>query len=141
MLHVFVPRRSENVEAAKITAKAFREHDETLKSVSDAEIKSKDRVDIPLSEYERLKKENAELRARCDLFEDILKRVKINPEILRRVDPDTVQTFKMINPRDFTTTFRIEFDITDTYRDGARIKHVIFHEGDQIFEDTKKWYW
>lgn len=121
---ILARKRHEKVVGELI--EATEKHDDVLKTISDDYIKSKDRVDIPLSEYERLKKENADLRVRCNIFEDVLTRVKIDPNILVSVDPDTVRTFKMINHRDFTTTFRIEFDVPDTYYGGIDSKHVRF---------------
>lgn len=126
MLHVFVPRKTDEVKAANIIADALRDHDATLNHIAEADRRAMDLVDIPLREYESLKAENKMLHERCMLMENILTRIRINPDILDLVDPDTVRTFKIINPRDFVTTFRVEFELEDTYRDGDRIKHIRF---------------
>lgn len=124
MIHVFIPRKTEEVKAAKIMSDALRDHDATLNHIAEADRRAMDRVDIPLRVYEDLKAENKMLHERCMQMEHILQRIKIQPAILDMIDPDTVQTYKMINPRDFTTTFRVEFEFVDTYRDGCLTKHI-----------------
>lgn len=56
-----------------------------LKSISEAEIKSKDRVDIPLGEYERLKNEVKRLAERERTLMSIIERLKIPAELPNRV--------------------------------------------------------
>lgn len=97
----------------QIVTKALREHDETLKGISEAEIKSKDRVDISMEEYELLKKENAELRDRCMQAECILREMHIDPKVVERIIPDTVHRWESTSLRDFSTHIIIEFDVSD----------------------------
>lgn len=99
-------------DAAVIAAKASREHDETLKSISEAEIKSKDRVDIPLSEYELLKKENTALRERCMRMGAIFRRIRLDPKLIEKIDPSTVYRWSMRNQMDFSHLIHIEFKVS-----------------------------
>lgn len=115
--YIFVNDNKSVKEAASIVTqvvtKAVREHNETLKDISEAEIKSKDRVDISLAEYELLKKENRTLRERCMHMEDIFKRIALDPKLIEKVDPSTVIKFRVLNdPIDFTSLIRIEFKVS-----------------------------
>lgn len=111
--YIFVNDNQPIRDAANIVAKASREHDKTIKGISEAEIKSKDRVDISLEEYELLKRENRELRERCLKAEMVLQKMHIHYKMINRINPDTVQKYECKNLRDFTTRVRIEFDIDD----------------------------
>ena len=77
---------------------------------SQAEIKSKDRVDIPLSEY-------LEMRKKIDLQDDQLrrmyctiKRLGIPYEVIDSIIPDSIEVCRNYDVRDFTTHFMIKFD-------------------------------
>lgn len=111
--YVFVNDNQAVKDAAHIVAKASREHDETIKGISEAEIKSKDRVDISLKEYEELKRENRALRAKCAQAAAIFEKISIDPRVVDRINLDTVQKYECKNLRDFTTRIRIEFDMYD----------------------------
>jgi hypothetical protein len=89
----------------------IKEHDNTLKSISQAEIKSKDRVDIPLSEYiamrERIEKQESKLRSvYCTI-----KRLGIPMEVIDGIVPDTIQVYRDEDIRDFVTHYMIKFDV------------------------------
>ena len=109
--YVFVNDNKSAKEAAIIAAKASREHDKALKDISEAEIKSKDRVDITLAEYEALKMENAALRERCMQYEAVFRRIHIDPKVLERINPDTVFRWEIDDHRTFAKHIRIEFDV------------------------------
>ena len=109
--YVFVNDNQAVKDAAHIVAKASRDHDETIKGISEAEIKSKDRVDISLKEYELLKKENQALQERCMHYEAVFRHIHINPKVLEKIVPESVHKWEMDNIRDFTKRIRIEFDI------------------------------
>lgn len=85
----------------------------TLKFSTDAEIKSKDRVDISLEEYESLKKENQELKNRCAKAEQVFRSFKIEPKLFERIDPDNVRKAVTRDLQDYTAHIRIEFDVFD----------------------------
>lgn len=97
----------------QVITNASRKHDETLKDISEAEIKSKDRVDISLEEYELLKKENQALRERCMHAEYILKQMYIDPKVVEKIDPSSVSIWEMRDdPDPFNKHIRIEFDVS-----------------------------
>lgn len=96
----------------QVITEANRKHNETLKDISEAEIKSKDRVDISLEEYELLKKENQALRERCMHAEYILKQIYIDPKVVEKIDPCSVSIWEMRDdPDPFKKHIRIEFDV------------------------------
>lgn len=111
--YIFVNDNKAVRDAAHIAAKASREHDETIKGISEVEIKSKDRVDISLEEYELLKKENRELLYRCFNAEMVLDKIHIHPKIIDRIDPDSIQKYESKSLMGFKTRVCIEFDVHD----------------------------
>lgn len=88
----------------------IKEHDNTLKSISKAEIKSKDRVDIPLSEYnemrEIIRKQESELRSLYCTF----RQLGISKEVVDGIVPDSVKVYKDEDIKDFITHYMIKFD-------------------------------
>lgn len=101
-----------NKEAAIIQARAIEKQGKILQSISEAEIESKDRVDIPLREYERLKMENAALRERCMHVEALFKNAfGIDPKVIEKIDASTVRKCEIQDPRELKTIIRLEFDV------------------------------
>lgn len=88
-----------------------RELARTLKDISDAEIKSKNRVDITLEEYMNMKDEIKALTYERDRLSNILRRIEIpfNKEIIL----DSIRTYYDNNYKDFRTRHRIEFEVDD----------------------------
>lgn len=101
-------------DAARMTAKALREHDDTLKSVSHAEIKSKDRVDISLAEYEQLKTELAHLRSENSRLRIAFLNIGIPAEIINMIIPDSIKVHRCDDYRDFKMHYRVTFDVDDS---------------------------
>jgi hypothetical protein len=100
-----------DTEGNKAIARSIREHGRKLESISQAEIKSKDRVDIPLSEYiemrEKIEKQESKLRSvYC-----IIKRLGIPMEVIDGIVPDTIQVYRDEDIRDFVTHYMITFDV------------------------------
>lgn len=89
---------------------AIKDFSETQESISQAEIKSKDRVDIPLSEYlemkETIRKQEAELRSLYCTF----RQLGISKEVVDGIVPDSVQVYKDEDIKDFITHYMIKFD-------------------------------
>lgn len=101
-------------DAARIAAKALREHDGTLKSISDAEIKSKDRVDISLVEYEQLRTELTHLRSENRRLKTAFLNIGIPAEIIDMIIPDSIEVQRCEDLRDYKMRYRVMFDVDDS---------------------------
>lgn len=99
----------------KTLARSIKESSETLaKSIAEAskdDIKARDRVDITLEEYERLKEEITLLRRENAGLREILSSFRFPVNLWQRVKQDTIETSVCHNIRDFVDRFRIEFDV------------------------------
>ena len=100
-----------NRELGNDILRSNREFGEKLKSISDAEIKSKDRVDISLEEYEYMKNTIKSLSYEVDRLSNILNRIEapLDKEII----PDSVQTYWCDDAIRFRRIFRVEFAINN----------------------------
>ena len=98
-----------NRELGNDIIRSNKELGEKLKSISDAEIKSKDRVDISLEEYESMKAEIKELKYQVDRLSNILKRIEapLDKEII----PDSIRTCWCDDIMNCRHIFRVEFAI------------------------------
>lgn len=99
--------------AARIIADSNREHDETLKSISRDEIKSKDRVDIPLSEYLNMKQELESLNRRVKQMGSLIISMGIPAEVIEQIDPNSVRVETCDDPRLFKRHYRVSFTTID----------------------------
>ena len=103
----------------KDLSSSIKDSSETLaKSITEAskdEIKARDRVDITLEEYERLKEENKLLQMKVKDLYMILDSFRFPVNLYKRVKVDTIKTSVCHNVRDFIDTFRIEFDVDVPY--------------------------
>ncbi len=90
---------------------AIKVFSESQENISQAEIKSKDRVDIPLSEYlemrERIEKQESKLR---NLYCTV-KRLGIPLEVIDGIVPDTIEVYRNEDVKDFITHYMIKFDV------------------------------
>ena len=88
-----------------------RELSRTLKDISDAEIKSKNRVDITLEEYENMKDENRSLSYEVARLRNILERIEVPLD--KEIVLDSIRTYWSDDIWDFKgkRKFRIEFEI------------------------------
>ena len=84
-----------------------------LKTIHEEESKTKDRVDISLSEYERLKRENRDLAWKVSRLEAILSSIRIPVEKYEQIKPDSVKVESCSDPIHFKQRIRIEFDMDD----------------------------
>lgn len=91
-------------------ASSIREHGRKLESISKAEIKSKDRVDIPLSEYLEMKeticKQESELRSLYCTF----RQLGIPKEVVDGIVPDSIEVYTNEDLKDFIRHYMIKFD-------------------------------
>lgn len=98
-----------NIQLGKDIIRAGREYGETLRDISEAEIKSKDRVDITLKEYERMKDEICSLSYENKRLRYILERIEAPLD--KEIVPNSIRTYWCDSPFEFKRRYRIEFDI------------------------------
>lgn len=115
--HYHIQDARSRVEAARINSLSQEKFANTLKSISESEIKSKDRVDITLAEYERLKDNTRKYEERCRRMGALIIRLGIPAEVIDLIDNDSISVTTCDNHTDFKKRYRIEFD---TYCDSNR---------------------
>lgn len=98
------------IEAARINSFSQEKFANTLKSISEAEIKSKDRVDITLEEYERLKNDVRKYEERSRRMGAMIMRLGIPYELLDHIITDSIYVTTCDNHMDFMKRYRIEFN-------------------------------
>ena len=101
-----------NRELGRDIYRSNRELSCTLKNISDAEIESKDRVNISLKEYESMKDKISSLSYQVDRLCEILKRIEAPLD--KNIIPDSIRTCWCDdwNRRIFRVEFAIdEFDL------------------------------
>lgn len=98
-----------NKELGVDILRSNRELGETLKNIYDAEIKSRDRVDITLEEYEHMKDEIKSLSYEVERLSNILERIEVPLD--EKIIPDSIVTRWCDNHADFKRKFRIEFEV------------------------------
>lgn len=95
-------------------AGSIKSFSESQENISREEIKSKDRVDIPLSEYlemlNTIRKQEQKLR---ELYRAI-KRLGFPYEVIDSIVPDSIQVYKNADLRDFITHYQIRFDADES---------------------------
>ena len=89
---------------------AIKDFSESQEVISKAEIKSKDRVDIPLSEYlemrEKIDRQDKRLR---ELY-CAIKRLGIPYEVIDTIVTDSIEVYHNYDLKDFVTHYMIKFD-------------------------------
>lgn len=103
-------------DAARLLSEAYAKHDNTLRDISDNEIKSKDRVDISLEEYDQLKNELAILRSENYSLKDTLTRIGIPFEVMADVIPSSIKVQRCEDCIGFETSYRVTFSVRDIER-------------------------
>ena len=116
MFDKYIIDNRSNIEAASIIAESNRNHDRTLKAISEAEIKSKDRVNISLEEYTRMQEEIKTLSRDSKNMAYLLAQIGIPPEIINRIDRNSVHVEHCADIRDFKTHYRVSFSADDSPR-------------------------
>ena len=99
------------ITAARITAKANEKLGEKLESISKEEIKSKDRVDITLEEYLKMRERIQTLEEKNSRMSILINRIGIPIEELDKIDPNTLNVYQNVNPTRFTKRYQIVFDV------------------------------
>lgn len=103
-------------DAARLISEAYAKHDNTLRDVSDNEIKARNRVDISLAEYEQLKNELAILRSENYSLKDTLTRIGIPFEVMADVIPNSIEVQRCEDCIGFETSYRVTFSVRDIQR-------------------------
>lgn len=98
-----------NFQLGNDILRANREFGETLRNISEAEIESKDRVDITLKEYESMKYKIESLQKQNRMLTNILERIEVPLD--KEIIPDSIRTCWCDIPFEFKRRYRIEFDI------------------------------
>lgn len=88
-----------------------RELGEKLESISQAEIKSKDRVDITLEEYERMKRTIEKLTFDNKCMRAVLDRIEV--PIHRKIIPDSIRNYCTKDLAHHRYIYTIEFAIDE----------------------------
>ena len=91
--------------------RANRELGDKLDDISKRETKAKDRVDISLEEYERMKADIRRLVNDNRYMRYVLSQLHMPLDI--KIIPDTIVTSYMRDMKDFKRKYRIEFDTED----------------------------
>lgn len=112
---LFFRSKSPAEKTAEILAEATRELGDKLESISEAEIESKDRVDIPLSEYLRMKEELARTSRDLRHTRVLISTMGIPAEIIYAIDPASVRVCTNEDIRDFKRHYQVMFSV-DTSR-------------------------
>lgn len=102
-----------DTEGPKEIARATRELGNKLEKISEAEIKSKDRVDISVSEYLKLRDDVSKMDAKIRHMEYLFKQLGITPDTIDDIVPDTVEVYYNEDIRDFVRHCMIKFDIAE----------------------------
>ena len=117
--HYYI-KEDKSVEAARINAKSKAMLTRKIESISEAEIKSKDRVDISLEEYERLKDEVKQLTERERVLMSVIERLNIPADVLTYILLDSVKIYTC-SDMDYMNElqrYRIEFSVPKEYLKG-----------------------
>ena len=108
---VFVNDDSNAVIAANIVANSNKKLGEKLESISEKEIKSKDRVDISLEEYTQTKKRLETLERANREMHMLLHDIGIPVEVIGSVEHSSINVTHCDDICDFKRKYRIEFDV------------------------------
>ena len=105
-----------SVQAAHILARSNKDFADKLGTISQKEIKARDRVDISLEEYEQLKNELAILRSENYSLKDTLTRIGIPFEVMADVIPNSIEVQRCEDCIGFETSYRVTFSVRDIQR-------------------------
>lgn len=97
--------------AARIQAKATEDLGKKLESISNAEIKSKDRVDISLEEYQTMTHKIEVLERKLSQMSKAIIALGIPYEVIEVLDPASIVVEHYDNPATFKRRYHIKFDV------------------------------
>lgn len=113
--HYHIQDNHSVVEAARINSLSQEKFAKQLKDISEAEIKSKDRVDITLEEYERLKSDLDMFRTQSMRLEAMFDRIGIPYHVFDKIVPESISVSTCDNHMNFMKRFYIQFDAYDQH--------------------------
>ena len=102
--------------AARIVNRGLEKFGNTLQTISDAEIKSKDRVDITLKEYDELRNNLRRYEERCRKMGSMIMQMGIPYEVIEHIIPGSIDVTTCNDPCNFKRRYRVEFDV-EVYTD------------------------
>lgn len=97
------------IEAAEINAKATEKLGEKAEQLVDRMIASKDRADITMQEYLKLREDVAKYERKLKDVGSLIIRLGIPAEVIEQIDTNTVSVYTCRDPMQFQTKYRIEF--------------------------------
>ena len=100
-----------NRDLGNVIAESNREYAKKLEEISKAEIKSKDRVDITLEEYESLKNQVKWLEYEVHRLQSIMKKIEIPYDL--DIIPDSIETTYCDDHYNFRKIFNVRFAYND----------------------------
>lgn len=92
-------------------SRAIEKLGEKIEKIAKEEIKSKDRVDISLEEYQRMRKRIETLERKNSQRDELIIRLGIPAEVIDRIDTDSIVVYTTTNVRDFTRKYTIDFEV------------------------------
>lgn len=111
----WVRRKSDAERAAEITAESIKGFGEKLHSISQDEIKSKDRVDISLKEYRRLTEELKSTQRDLLHCREMLCMMGIPAEILPAIKSDSIRVSTYKDPYAYKCLYQVVFEVDESY--------------------------
>lgn len=111
----FVIHDNHSRDAARILARSYKQLSDSMRETSEREIESRNRVDITLAEYERLKEENQRLRRENDFFEKCLIKMGVPPDL--PIIQDSIKRCYCRDPIGSMDGVRIEFKFDSSLLD------------------------
>ena len=100
--------------AARIVNRGLEKFGNKLQTISDAEIKSKDRVDITLKEYDELRNNVRRYEERCRKMGSMIMQMGIPYEVIEHIIPGSIDVTTCDDPFNFKRRYRVEFDVEDS---------------------------
>lgn len=92
-------------------AKVSHDFGRKLESISEEEIKARDRVNITLEEYENMKREIESLKSEVRYLSSILEKIKAPLD--KSIIPDSIRTYCCDDYMNYRRVFRVEFAIDE----------------------------
>lgn len=104
-------RISPEEKAASILRDAIQKRTEAEREMSEAEIRSRNRVNITVEEYDRLRQELETLKCDNRLMRYLLTCIGIPEHVLRKIKTDTVKVETSEDLRWFRRYYRVTFAV------------------------------
>ncbi len=111
----WVRRKSDEERAAEITAESIKGFGEKLQSISQADIKAKDRVDISLSEYLRMREELESTQRDLRHCREMLCMMGIPAEVLPAIKSDSIRVSTYKDPCAYKSLYQVIFEVDESY--------------------------